>query len=222
MLAGIMSESMRKGIITLIYKWKGHREEIRNWRPISLLIADYNILSNVITNVTLFGCCTEPFAESFRKDTSLRGMTIPGSGGQQVKASLYMDDVAIFCSDLLSVCSLMRICDQFELTSGSKVNRGKSKAMFFTDWADRFFILFTVKTEFLKELGTWFRGTGACAKSWKEHIAKVKQKLVLLDQQADGINLEWHHGHHRHGRLKGLFLCCTVLPLPLHCSSTLY
>eukprot|EP00061_Rhincodon_typus_P014023 g40784.t1 len=31
LLAGTMSESMRKGIITLIYKRKGEREKIRNW-----------------------------------------------------------------------------------------------------------------------------------------------------------------------------------------------
>eukprot|EP00061_Rhincodon_typus_P014580 g41681.t1 len=47
-------------------------------------------------------------------------MTIPGSGGLEVKASPYMDDVAIFCLDPLSVCRLMNICDQFELASGAK------------------------------------------------------------------------------------------------------
>eukprot|EP00061_Rhincodon_typus_P008164 g30544.t1 len=41
----------------------------------------------------------------------------------QVKASLYMDDVAVFYSDLLSVARLMRICDQFKLASGVKVLR---------------------------------------------------------------------------------------------------
>eukprot|EP00061_Rhincodon_typus_P008680 g31506.t1 len=33
--------------------------------------------------------------------------------------SSYMNDVAIFCSDLLSVHRLMSICNQFELTSGA-------------------------------------------------------------------------------------------------------
>uniref|UniRef100_UPI00398E8747 solute carrier family 35 member D3 n=1 Tax=Pristiophorus japonicus TaxID=55135 RepID=UPI00398E8747 len=37
-------------IITLIYKQKGEREEIKNWRPISLLSVDYKILSKVIAN----------------------------------------------------------------------------------------------------------------------------------------------------------------------------
>eukprot|EP00061_Rhincodon_typus_P003541 g20336.t1 len=50
LLAGTMTEPMRKGIITLIYKQKGVGEEIRNWQPISLLNADYKILSKVIAN----------------------------------------------------------------------------------------------------------------------------------------------------------------------------
>eukprot|EP00061_Rhincodon_typus_P012571 g38392.t1 len=50
LLAGIMCESMRKGTITLIYKWKGQRAEIKNWQPISLLNVDYETLSKVIAN----------------------------------------------------------------------------------------------------------------------------------------------------------------------------
>eukprot|EP00061_Rhincodon_typus_P018962 g48365.t1 len=55
----------------------------------------------------LFVCYIEPFAESIRKDVSLRGVTIPGSRGLQAKDSLCIDDIAIFCSDLPSVCRLM-------------------------------------------------------------------------------------------------------------------
>eukprot|EP00061_Rhincodon_typus_P007255 g28774.t1 len=49
---------------------------------------------------------------------SMKGVTIPSSGGWHVKASLYMDDVAVFCSDPLSVCRLMS--NQFELALGAK------------------------------------------------------------------------------------------------------
>ncbi|XP_067899215.1 uncharacterized protein [Heterodontus francisci] len=73
-----------------------------------------------------------------KKDAGIREMTIPGSGGTQVKVSLYMDDIAIFCSDLLSVRTLMS--DQFKLASGDKVNCSKSEAMFFGNWADRSFV----------------------------------------------------------------------------------
>eukprot|EP00061_Rhincodon_typus_P018361 g47510.t1 len=48
--AGTICESMRKGIITLMYKQEGEREEIRNLRPISLLNVNYKVLSKVIAN----------------------------------------------------------------------------------------------------------------------------------------------------------------------------
>jgi len=85
-----------------------------------------------------------------------KGVTIPGSGGMQVKASLYMDDVAVFCADLTSVRRLLKVCEQFERASGAKVNRGKSEAMFFGNWADRSFVPFTVREDYLKVLGIWF------------------------------------------------------------------
>eukprot|EP00061_Rhincodon_typus_P005645 g25418.t1 len=90
--------------------------------------------------------------EEIRKDVSQRGVTILGSGGLQVKASLYVDDVAVFCTDQRSVNKLLSICDQFELASDAKVNRGKNKAMFFGNWADRSCIPFTVRTDYLKVL----------------------------------------------------------------------
>ena len=44
---GMLSPSQRKGLITLIYK-KGNPEELRNWRPISLLNTDYKIAAQVL------------------------------------------------------------------------------------------------------------------------------------------------------------------------------
>lgn len=46
---GIMPESMRKGVISLIFK-KGDKTELENWRPITLLSVDYKILSKILTN----------------------------------------------------------------------------------------------------------------------------------------------------------------------------
>eukprot|EP00061_Rhincodon_typus_P018929 g48321.t1 len=69
----------------------------------------------------------EPFAESIKKVVSLRGVTLPGSRCLQFKASLYVDDITVFCWDLLLVSRLMSICDRFELASGAKVNRGSGQ-----------------------------------------------------------------------------------------------
>ena len=46
----IMSRSMRHGIITLIYKNKGDKNSLRNFRPISLLAVDYKILARIMAN----------------------------------------------------------------------------------------------------------------------------------------------------------------------------
>ena len=42
-----MSNTQRKGIITLLFK-KGDCKELRNWRPITLLNCDYKIIAAVL------------------------------------------------------------------------------------------------------------------------------------------------------------------------------
>ena len=42
-----LSRSMRKGIISLFYKKKGDKTNLKNVRPISLLNVDYKIISSV-------------------------------------------------------------------------------------------------------------------------------------------------------------------------------
>lgn len=48
-LSGELPDSMKGGHICLLFK-KGKRENLKNWRPISLLNIDYKILSKVIAN----------------------------------------------------------------------------------------------------------------------------------------------------------------------------
>ena len=46
-ITGIMSNTQRKGLITLLFK-KGDVKELKNWRPISLLNCDYKIIAAVL------------------------------------------------------------------------------------------------------------------------------------------------------------------------------
>lgn len=45
-----ISQSMKEGLITLIFKKKGDRREIKNWRPITLLNSDYKIYAKIFAN----------------------------------------------------------------------------------------------------------------------------------------------------------------------------
>lgn len=45
---GRMPLSLREGMITILYKRKGERRDLKNWRPISLLNVDYKILAKVL------------------------------------------------------------------------------------------------------------------------------------------------------------------------------
>ena len=45
--SGLMSNTQRKGLITLLFK-KGDSQELKNWRPITLLNCDYKIIAAVL------------------------------------------------------------------------------------------------------------------------------------------------------------------------------
>ncbi|KAJ1166925.1 hypothetical protein NDU88_007319 [Pleurodeles waltl] len=47
---GVMPHTLRGGMIALLYKHKGERCDIKNWRPISLLNVDYKILAKTMVN----------------------------------------------------------------------------------------------------------------------------------------------------------------------------
>ncbi|KAM4011834.1 uncharacterized protein ACNLHF_004830 [Anomaloglossus baeobatrachus] len=76
----------------------------------------------------------ELFAEAIRRNGEIRGITAPGPERFEVKCSLYMDDVTVFCADRRSVDTLVQTCETFGRASGAKVNCGKSEAMLFGDW----------------------------------------------------------------------------------------
>ena len=48
--SGLMSNSQKKGIIRLLYKGKGSRNELKNWRAIALTNVDYKILAKTLAN----------------------------------------------------------------------------------------------------------------------------------------------------------------------------
>ncbi|CAJ0966526.1 unnamed protein product [Ranitomeya imitator] len=129
----------------------------------------------------LFVCVIELFAEAIRQNGEIRGITAPGPERHEVKCSLYMDDVTVFCADRGSVDALVQTCEMFGQASGVKVNCGKSEAMIFGDWqlASSAPFPFNIQLDFIKLLGVWFGKEGAALKSWQERLAKVNQRIGL-------------------------------------------
>ncbi|KAJ1170263.1 hypothetical protein NDU88_002143 [Pleurodeles waltl] len=120
----------------------------------------------------------ELLAEYIRKNPNIRGIQTPGDAKKEVKCSLYMDDVTLFCTDGKSVQSLPEACKDFGKASGEKINVDKSQAKLFGRWdLCNEPLPFPVEAGLVKILGIWFGGPGAAAKSWNERLAKVKQKL---------------------------------------------
>ncbi len=46
----LLSKSMKKGMIKIIYKRKGNKDDLRNYQPLSMLNMDYKILAKVFAN----------------------------------------------------------------------------------------------------------------------------------------------------------------------------
>ncbi|XP_040210308.1 uncharacterized protein LOC120941104 [Rana temporaria] len=124
---------------------------------------------------------TELFAQSIRRNPEIRGITAPGPERREVKCSLYMDDVTVFCADQRSIDTLVQTCEDFGQASGAKVNCGKSEVMLFGKWflPSSAPIPFSLKADFIKILGVWFGAEGAALKSWEERLAKMRQKFGL-------------------------------------------
>ncbi|XP_073478657.1 uncharacterized protein [Aquarana catesbeiana] len=124
---------------------------------------------------------SELFARSIRRNPEIRGITAPGPDRREVKCSLYMDDVTVFCADRRSIDTLAQTCEDFGQSSGAKVNCGKSEVILFGKWflPSSAPIPFSVKTDFIKILGVWFGAEGAALKSWEERLSKMQQKFGL-------------------------------------------
>ncbi|KAJ1199924.1 hypothetical protein NDU88_003756 [Pleurodeles waltl] len=118
---------------------------------------------------------SELLAEYIRKNPNIRGIPTPGDAKKEVRCTLHMDDVTLFCTDGKSVQSLLEACKDFGKASGVKINVDKSQAKLFSRWdLCNKPLPFPIEAGLVKILSIWFGGPGAATKSWNERLAKVK------------------------------------------------
>ncbi|XP_070771031.1 LOW QUALITY PROTEIN: uncharacterized protein [Enoplosus armatus] len=160
----------------------------------------------------LYVLCIEPLAQILRRDQQINGVGAPGSGGLETKCFLYMDDVNILCTDLLSVNRTLDLTDWFGRASGSKLNRGKTQAHFYGPWTatEMTGLPLTVTQTDQKILGIKFDREGGGKTNWPDIVGKVRQRL----------------GYWRLRRLtmegKVLIIKAVILPLLLLISSVFF
>lgn len=157
----------------------------------------------------LYVTCIEPLAQILRRDQWINGMGIPGSGGLYAKCVLYMDDVNIICTDLLSVNRALDLTDWFGRASGSKLNRNKTQAQFYGPWTatEKTGLPLTVTQTDQKILGIKFDREGGGKTNWPDVLGKVRQRLGYWGLR--GLTMEG----------KVLIIKAVILPLFLLVSS---
>lgn len=161
----------------------------------------------------LYVLCIEPLAQLLRRDERIRGVGIPGGGGLTSKCVLYMDDVNILCTDLLSVNRALDLTDFFGLASGSRLNRAKTQAQFYGPWTpDETAGLPLTVTQGQKVLGIRFDREGGGSLNWADLIGKVRQRLGLWTFR--GLTMEGKVLIIKSVILPLFLLVCSVFILP--------
>ncbi|XP_073789114.1 uncharacterized protein [Danio rerio] len=154
-----------------------------------------NILSGVRQGCPLspllYVACIEPLAQILRRDKWVKGFNLPGTGGLTATCVLYMDDVTLLTTDLLTARRAMDLTDWFGRASGAKLNRNKSEAQLFGPWGDintgELDIAFK-RDDHFKILGVNFDREGGGRGNWKEILGKVRQRLGFWGLR--GLTLE--------------------------------
>lgn len=121
----------------------------------------------------------EPLAQVLRRDVWIKGLTIPGTRGLTAKTVLYMDDINLLCTDIVSVRRTMDITDWFGRAAGARLNRDKTRIQFFGPWERSEIDNVTdIRHETdLKILGVNFDKDGGGNGNWEELMKKTRQRL---------------------------------------------
>ncbi|KAI8521375.1 hypothetical protein Bbelb_011290 [Branchiostoma belcheri] len=129
----------------------------------------------------LYVLCIEPLAAAIRADKDIKGVQVPGGSGQETKLVQYADDNTCVLSDEVSINRTFDTLKRFETATGSKLNFGKTKALWMGSWKGRQDQPFPIggwSSSHLTILGAPVGNLQLAEQAWLQRFAKFKDKLV--------------------------------------------
>ncbi|KAL0150099.1 hypothetical protein M9458_054526 [Cirrhinus mrigala] len=129
----------------------------------------------------LYVVCIEPLAQILRRDKWIKGLDVPGTGGLTATCVLYMDDVTLLATDILSIRRAMDLTDWYGRASGAKLNRDKSEAQLFGPWGDvdTGGLDLVVRDNDFKILGVKFDKEGGGRGNWTDILGKPSEEIFI-------------------------------------------
>ncbi len=192
---GSLPLSCRRAVITLLPK-KGDLQEIKNWRPVSLLCSDFKILSKTLANrlrnvmgqvIHLDQTYCVPgrsitdnvcLIRDVLSVSSLLGVNFGLISIHQISA--YADDVVIMINGQQDINQLFFIVNDFRKISSAKVNWEKSEALAVGKWEKGLPNLpggMIWRKDGFKYLGVYIGDLNIQQKNWEGVIEKLEGKL---------------------------------------------
>ncbi|KAI8478588.1 hypothetical protein Bbelb_436860 [Branchiostoma belcheri] len=127
----------------------------------------------------LYVLCIEPLAAAIRSDPLIRGVKVPGAN-QEIKMVQYADDNTCVLSDQPSIDRTFETIGRYEAGTGSKLNMGKTEALWLGSWRGRRDEPYPIKrwtSDSLTILGSPIGGVRLAVDAWMQRFAKFKAKL---------------------------------------------
>ncbi|CAH1233538.1 Hypp784 [Branchiostoma lanceolatum] len=128
----------------------------------------------------LYVLCIEPLAAAIRADPQIKGVHLPGGSGRDTKIVQYADDNTVVLTDDLSIDRTFSLISKFESGTGSKLNMGKTEALWLGGWKGRPNQPYPIKcwnSVSLKLLQTPIGNVPLAEEAWLQRFAKFKAKL---------------------------------------------